>query len=148
MINFKIELYAVGAALFLLGAFFVTRPIGAEAAAPPSAVLRFTESDFAAFDRAFPLHGEECAVGLRRQRTCFNPSPLEDDIVSGMALPASVPILPAEFTIILRTDLKADGLRTVRFGRTLVLIDPQTRRIVDVIVLNADDFDSARPPPI
>ena len=144
MKTLKFELAIAGAALFALGAFFATRPQTAEAVQAPG-LTQFTKADFAAFDRGFENHGRDCAVGLKRDKLCFGTSPVEGRIAPGMTLPSNVPMVGAEFRIIVVTDLKKENLRTVRFGRSLALVDPQTRYVHDVIDLEALSFDKARP---
>ena len=46
-------------------------------------------------------------------------------------MPLDVPLVAAEFRVIVETDLKDPALRTVRFGQTLALVDPETRVVVD-----------------
>jgi hypothetical protein len=141
----KYELGLFGAALFGLGVFIAMS--GADAApAPLAATDKFSRSDFMAFDRDFEISGEPCAIGFKTERLCFGRSPFEDALVPGTTLPPEVPLLAAEFRVIVETDLKAEHLNTVRFGQTLVLIDPKTRRIEDMLRLNAPDFESARQP--
>ncbi|MGA1344158.1 MAG: hypothetical protein ACO33A_14180 [Hyphomonas sp.] len=136
MQTLKIEMAIAGGALFALGAFIATRPSGAEAAvAQPVAVRAFTEADYAAFDRGFMLDGAPCLVGIERHRICFTPSPLEARIGPGMTVPPDVPLVAAEFRVIVETDLKTADLRTVRFGQTLALVNPETREIVDLMRL-------------
>ena len=136
MQTLKIEMAIAGAALFALGAFFATRPSGAEAGvADPVAVRAFTEADYAAFDRGFMIDETPCTVGLERYNICFTPSPLEGQLAPGMIVPPDVPLVAAEFRVIVETDLKAADLRTVRFGQTLALVDPETREIVDLMRL-------------
>lgn len=144
MKTLKIELAIAGAALFALGAFVATRPPAAEAV-QASGLTQFTKADFAAFDRDFKIHGSACKVGLKRDQICFGGSPVEKMIAPGMTLPPEVPMVGAEFRVIVLTELKADNLRTVRFGRSLALVDPSTRHVQDVISLDAPDFDQARP---
>jgi hypothetical protein len=62
-----------------------------------------------------------------------------------MTLPPEVPMVGAEFRVIVVTELKAENLRTIRFGRSLALVDPQTRLVQDVISLSAPAYDQARP---
>lgn len=143
MKTLKIELAIAGAALFALGAFVATRPPEAEAV-QASGLTEFTQADFAAFDRNFEMDGSMCQVGLKRDRICFGGSPVEQTLAPGMTLPPEVPMVGAEFRVIVVTELKSDTLRTVRFGRSLVLVDPKTRYVHDVIALSAADFDKAR----
>lgn len=144
MKTLTIELVIAGAALFALGAFLATRPQTAEAV-QTSALTQFTKADFAAFDRNFELEGSTCKVGLKRDRLCFGRSPVEDVLAPGMTLPPEVPMVGAEFRVIVVTELKAENLRTIRFGRSLALVDPQTRLVQDVISLSAPAYDQARP---
>lgn len=145
MRTLKFEFALAGAALFTLGAFYTYENGRADTpAATP--VARFTPSDFNAFDRDFELDGETCAVGFRAHHICFGTSPYEADLKQGTALPAHMPTLSAEFRVIVETDLKADGLQTVRFGRTLALVDPETREVHDILRLDAPSFKLARGP--
>ena len=138
MQTLKIEMAIAGAALFALGAFVATRPTSAEASAiEPKPVRAFTEADYAAFDRGFMLGENPCTVGLERYKMCFSPAPIEARLERGMQIPEEVPLVAAEFRIIVVTDLKAADLRTVRFGQTLALVDPQTRTVVDLLPLSA-----------
>lgn len=147
MKTLKFEMAAAGIALFALGAFVATRPTGANAAAlDPVGVRSFSQADFDRFDRGFMLDQQPCAVGLERHKMCFAPSPLEVGLQPGMTLAADVPLLSAEFRIIVDADLKDAGLRTMRFGQTLVLLDPDTREIVDMLRLTAADLEAARAP--
>lgn len=145
MKTLKIELAIAGAALFALGAFVATRPQEAEAV-QTSGLSQFTRADFAAFDRNFEMDGEPCKVGLKRDRLCFGGSPVEKTIQPGMTLPPAVPMVGAEFRVIVVTELKAGDLRTIRFGRSLALVDPKNRYVQDVIDLSAPSFEDARKP--
>jgi len=137
MQTLKIEMAFAGVALFALGAFFATRPSGAEAGTVEATPVRaFTQADFAVFDRGFMLAGQPCQVGLEQQNICFTPSPLETRIQPGAVVPPDVPLVAAEFRVIVETDLKDPALRTVRFGQILALVDPKTRVIVDLMRLN------------
>ena len=109
-------------------------------------LTQFTKADFAGFDRDFEMDGGTCEVGLKRDRICFGGSPVETILQPGMTLPREIPMVGAEFRIIVVTELKDDTLRTVRFGRALALIDPKTRYVQDVIDLSADRYDEARVP--
>lgn len=143
MRTLKIELAIAGAALFALGAFVATRPPEAEAV-QSSGLTQFTQADYSAFDRNFELDGDTCRVGLSRDRICFGSSPVEQILTPGMTLPSEIPMVGAEFRVILFTELKSDTLRTVRFGKTLVLIEPKTRYVQDVLDLSAPSFETAR----
>ena len=136
MQTLKIEMAVAGAALFALGTFLGTRPSGAQAGTVEAAPVRaFTEADYAVFDRGFILDSQPCTVGLERQNICFSPSPLEARIHTGAVVPLDVPLVAAEFRVIVETDLKDPALRTVRFGQVLALVDPETRVVVDQMQL-------------
>ena len=143
MQTLKFELAIAGAALFALGAFVATRPQQAEAVQAPG-LTQFTKTDYAAFDRNFETRGKDCQVGLARDKLCFGVSPVENILEPGITLPAEVPMVGAEFRIIVVTDLKKDNLRTVRFGRTVALVDPETRYVHEVLHLTAPDYEKAR----
>ena len=136
MQTLKIEMAVAGAALFALGTFLGTRPSGAQAGTVEAAPVRaFTEADYVVFDRGFILDSQPCMVGLERQNICFSPSPLEARIHTGAVVPLDVPLVAAEFRVIVETDLKDPALRTVRFGQVLALVDPETRVVVDQMQL-------------
>ena len=136
MQTLKIEMAVAGAALFALGTFLGTRPSGAQAGTVEAAPVRaFTEADYAVFDRGFILDSQPCMVGLERQNICFSPSPLEARIHTGAVVPLDVPLVAAEFRVIVETDLKDPALRTVRFGQVLALVYPETRVVVDQMQL-------------
>ena len=96
----------------------------------------FTQTDYQAFDRDFPFGNSTCEVGLKRKGVCFGVSPFEATLAPGSTVPVSSPDMPAEFPVILKTELKAEGLETWRFGRSLVLVRSGTRDIVDVMDLS------------
>lgn len=146
MQTLKYELVIVGAALFALGAYVAMQ--SAVAAEPvPEPVAAFTARDFAAFDRNFVVDDQLCEVGLAEHRLCLTPSPVESRLKRGGVLDSDVPILAAEFRVIVETDLKVESLRTVRFGQTLALVEPETRTVRDIMRLNAADFGSSRSEP-
>ena len=97
----------------------------------------FTRADYDAFDRQFEFGSEVCDVGLKRKGLCFDASPFERKLSVGATVPASSPDMPAAFPVILKTELKAEGLETWRFGQSLVLVKAGSRDIVDVMDLKA-----------
>lgn len=139
----KIELAIAGTALFGFGAFVAMQGADAIEPAPVTPVSSFTKTDFDAFDRAFEWNEDVCVVGLKRHDLCLGQSPLESQLKRGEALPDFVPALSAEFRVIVETDLKDASLQTVRFGRTLLLVDPQTRIVHDILHLDAPDYETA-----
>ncbi len=143
----KLELAAV--ALTVLGAAgFLAFAQPLKEPAPAERQSGFIEADYAAFDRGFRHGYETCAVGIEKNRLCFQPSPLETRLVVGEAIPEQVPLLPAEFPIIAATSVKTEGQKLVRFGRSLALVDRETRIVQDVIRLNEPSFAEAiRPRP-
>ncbi len=134
--SWKIELGALTLALGTAAVFSALSQF-APASTVPQAATRFTDHDSEAFDRDFAFEGGTCDVGVRNRSVCFRKSPLTGTFVKGEPLPRWVPDSPAEFSVILNTDLKASGLSTYRFGQTLVLIDRKSRNVVDVLDLAA-----------
>lgn len=96
----------------------------------------FTQADYQSFDRNFDFEGSTCDVGLRSNSLCFSHSPLENALTAGDTVPSILPDMPAEFPVIVKTNLKTDGLETWRFGRTLYLVRRGSREIVDVMNLD------------
>ncbi len=143
--SLQIELAVLGAALFALGVFVALQSASAETQSAPGATASsFSETDFAAFDRDFRIGDQLCDVGVKSHRLCFGTSPHEARLAKGETLPPDLPVLPAEFPVIVITDLKADTLQTLRFGRTLALIERNSRRVEDVLHLTAPSYSSAR----
>jgi hypothetical protein len=101
----------------------------------PKRLDHFSHADYLSFDRDFTSDGRHCDVGLRRKGICFGASPFEQALKPGADVPARLPDMPAEFSIILNTDLKAETLETWRVGRSLLLVRRGTRKIVDVMPL-------------
>lgn len=106
---------------------------------------QFSQRDFDAFDRSFDYHGRECQVGIEHKRVCFSPSPLEERIEIGEAMPAHAPVMPATIPVLLRTTLKPSYLTTHRYGHTLVLIEDATGIVVDKLDLASDGLERKRP---
>ncbi|MEO0884214.1 MAG: hypothetical protein AAFY34_16025 [Pseudomonadota bacterium] len=143
----KIELAALGLTLAGAAGFLAVEQPLAEPA-PLERHDTFAEADFDAFDRNFRHGREVCAVGIEKDRLCFQYSPLEGQLVEGQALAAHIPLLPAEFPILVATPAKSEHQQLVRFGRSLALIDPETRLVEDVIRLDQQSYsDAVAPPP-
>lgn len=141
----KIELAAIGATLLGAAGFWaVEQPLAQPA--PLERQANFSQADYTAFDRGFRHGREMCAVGLAKDRICFQPSPLEAQLAKGETLASHVPLLPAEFPILVATPAKAEHQQLVRFGRSLALIDPETRMVEDVIRLEQPNFADAVAP--
>ena len=141
--TWKIEAGIVGGAALVLGGFLAVMANHHENSRPEP-VDQFIQSDYDAFDRDFQLGSKDCAIGLASQKICMHKSPLEKELQLGQTLPAYMPALGAEFRIIVETALKSDNLRTVRYGQTLVLIDSDTREVMDILRLDAPDFLAAQ----
>lgn len=101
----------------------------------------FTDADYQAFDREFEFEGRTCKVGVEQRDICFGSSPLEKALSVGSAVPANLPYMPAEFPVILKTDLKDENLQTWRLGRSLVLVSRDTHKVVDLLDLSAPAQD-------
>ncbi|MEM7662662.1 MAG: hypothetical protein AAF292_10460 [Pseudomonadota bacterium] len=141
----KIELAALGMTLAGAAGFFaVEQPLAAPA--PLERSQAFAAADYDAFDRDFRHGREVCAVGIEKDRLCFQYSPLEGQLLEGQALAAHIPLLPAEFPILVATPAKSNDQQLVRFGRSLALIDPETRIVEDIIRLEQPSFADAVAP--
>lgn len=137
-----VALTLAGAAAYVYtqDVFAVQTPVAAERTST------FTQADFTAFDRGFDVDGTVCAVGIAAQDYCFTPSPLEDRLQSGSVLDASIPVLSARYRVLAQLAPKVETLKTAQYGQTLVLIEPDTRMVRDVLILDAASFAEARPP--
>jgi len=69
---------------------------------------------------------------------------MEHEVVAGAPLPASLPAMSANMRVLLALDLKTPGLKTVQYGQTLALIEPETRMVKDVLHLTAPSYAAAR----
>ena len=103
----------------------------------PERLDHFSRGDYLSFDRDFTSGGVHCDVGVQRKDICFGESPFEKALKPGADVPAKLPDMPAEFSIILNTDLKDENLETWRIGHSLVLVRSGTREIVDVMALGS-----------
>jgi len=141
--SWKLEAGIIGIAALTLGAFLACM-MNTQEAARPEPVDHFVQSDYEAFDRNFELAGARCEVGLASQKICMHKSPMERDIVRGEPLPDYIPDMGTNFRVIVETSLKEEQLRTVVYGQSLVLVEPGTRHVKDVLHLTAPDFVSAQ----
>lgn len=141
--SWKLEAGIVGAAALTLSVFLsvmLTRP----AALRVQPLGHFIQADYDAFDRNFELaEGLPCEIGLAAQQICLHISPVERDIVRGERLPDYIPDPGTNFRVVVETRLKDERFRTVVYGQTLVLVDPRTRRVRDVLHLVAPDVVSS-----
>lgn len=130
----KWEFGALGAVVLAASVFMLlAEPINGTP--PLGRVDNFSKLDYDAFDRDFSADGEMCAVGLARQKLCFSESPLEKRIAMGEALEQNIPILVAEFPILVATPPKAAHQKLLRYGTTLVLINKDTQIVEDMLDL-------------
>lgn len=140
--SIKVELgLVVVAALAALAVFHAKKPLE-----PQPAVKRmstFIADDYAAFDRDFSLDGDTCKVGLEQRKMCFTPSPLQANIIEGQVIPSNVPVLAAEFPILIDLPVKEDGQKLLRYGTTLALINAKSRIVEDVLHIDAATFADA-----
>jgi hypothetical protein len=136
LVSWKFEACVVAAGAVMLGVFLAFIMLR-EAEAGPAPINHFIQSDCDVFDRNFKVGSETCDVGLTAQKICLRSSPLEKEIQRGEILPAYIPALGAEFRVIVETSLKDETLRIVRYGQTLVLLEPETRRVEDVLHLTS-----------
>jgi hypothetical protein len=140
--SIKVELgLAMVTALAGLGVLHTKNPLEPQAAV--ERMSTFVADDYAAFDRDFTLDGNTCKVGLERRQMCFTPSPLQASIIEGQAIPSNVPVLAAEFSILVELPVKQDGQKLLRYGTTLALIDDQSRIVEDVLYIDAATFSDA-----
>lgn len=128
-----------------LGVFQTIKPL--EPQGPTERVSVFAAADYAAFDRDFVLAGDTCAVGLERRKMCFTESPLQTRIVEGRAIPTDIPLLAAEFPILVAQPVKAESQKLLRYGTVLALIDAENRMVEDLLYIDANTFaDASRAP--
>jgi len=141
----KYELAAVAATVIGASGFFATHnPLDTTTTIERDAT--FVQTDFIAFDRAFRHGRETCQVGLERHRLCFQTSPLTTQLVAGDTLAADVPLLQAEFPVLVTLSAKTSGQKLIRFGRSLALVDVESRRVNHVLHLDAPTYAEARTP--
>ena len=93
----------------------------------------FTSSDKVSFDTNFKSANGQCDVGLAKHGICFEPSPLEQRIELGEPFPENMFPLAIEWRAGLALDQKAPDLKTVRVGQTLILMDRETRTVIDML---------------
>lgn len=97
---------------------------------------QFTPNDQAVFDRNFQIADRSCEVGYAAQELCFERTALEDRIAVGEPFPETMYPLALEWRAKLALDRKADNLKTVRIGQTLILMNREDRMVVDKMDLS------------
>lgn len=96
---------------------------------------RFTDQDYAAFNHSFKMGDSVCDVGVAKHKICFEASPLEARIVEGEAFPENMFPLALEWRADLEMPRKPNSLKTIRIGRTIALMDRDSRTIIDTMRL-------------
>lgn len=140
--SIKVEIgLVVFTALAGLGVFHTSAPL--EPQAPTERASVFAAADYAAFDRDFMIDGKTCQVGLERRDMCFTASPLQTRIIEGRPIPTDIPVLAAEFPILVAQPVKAETQRLLRYGTVLALIDKDTRLVEDLLYIDADNYADA-----
>jgi len=142
--SIKVEIgVAIATALIGMGVVHQTQPL--EPQAPVERSIAFSADDYAAFDRDFDAKGTPCAVGLERRKMCFTASPLQTRVIEGEPIPANMPLLAAEFPILVALPVKEESQKLLRYGTVLALIDKDTRMVEDILYIDADNYaDAAR----
>ena len=97
----------------------------------------FSKLDYDAFDRDFQLDNATCQVGIAKHKLCFSDSPLQTQIAKGEVLERHIPVMAAEFPILVATPPKAEHQKLLRYGTTLVLMNEETKMIEDTLQLGA-----------
>lgn len=142
--TWKIELAALAVTAAMVGGYLHTADLFAEDAVTYHAA--FTEADYEAFDRDFELSGDSCDIGLEASNVCLPHFRSKSVVRIGEPLPNDIPALSAGIRVLLALDSKSPELKTVRFGQTLVLIEPETEVVRDLLRLDAPSYASARNP--
>lgn len=139
----KFELAALAAIMVSSAAFmFVADPMQDAPALERSD--NFSQLDFDSFDRDFIANGEPCTVGIEKRKMCFTSSPLEATLVRGAPLADHVPMLAAEFAILLEISATTPEQKLLRYGTTLALIDEETGHVEDLLDLGETSFEAAQ----
>jgi len=133
--SIKLELGAliltmVGASGFML----IAEPVNS--ASPVDRVSHFSNVDYNAFDRDFIADGKPCQVGIAKHRLCFNDSPLQTRIAKGEVLNHQIPVMAAEFPILVAVPPKASHQKLLRYGQALVLMNEDTKMVEDIMYLD------------
>lgn len=122
-------------AALAIGFMVIAEPLDAEP--PLERNSNFSKLDYDAFDRDFQLGNVNCPVGIAKHKLCFSDSPLQKQIAKGEMLERHIPVLAAEFPILVATPLKAEHQKLLRYGTRLVLMNEDTLRVEDVLDLRA-----------
>lgn len=132
-LNFHI-LFAALTAAALGGGALAMAAHSAPTPEPDGPVQTFTRSDRNTFSSYETANGV-CDAGFAPRDLCFSASPLEKRIVKGERFPEDMYALALEWRAKLALTRKTDGLKTVRIGQTIALMDRESRKIVDTMRL-------------
>ncbi|MGB3624644.1 MAG: hypothetical protein WA989_02380 [Henriciella sp.] len=108
---------------------------------------RFSEADFATFNRGFEVNDTVCEVGLAKHDLCFEPSPLSAQIERGEEFPEDMYPLALEWRAKLAMPRKPKSLKTIRIGRTIALMERDSETIIDTMRLGETTFVAANETP-
>ncbi len=108
-----------------------------------SVATQFTANDTAVFDRNFEIADRNCDVGYAAQKLCFERTALEDRIEVGEMFPETMYPLALEWRANLALERKADNLKTVRIGQSIILMERDTRMVVDKMDLSGQRHANA-----
>ena len=132
---------AIATALIGMGVVHQTQPLAPQAPVERTAV--FSANDYAAFDRDFLAKDASCAVGLERRKMCFTASPLQTRVIEGEPIPTDMPLLAAEFPILVALPIKDESQKLLRYGTVLALINEDTRMVEDLLYIDAENYADA-----
>ncbi|MEM5516874.1 hypothetical protein WNY37_07920 [Henriciella sp. AS95] len=143
--KFSIDYFLTGMAVAAVGGGVLA--LSAWSSPPQNSLeTTFTQADYAAFDRNFQRGDETCEVGFAERGLCFRSSSLENNIVEGERFPDTMYPLALEWRAALDMPRKADTIKTVRIGRTIALMDRETRQVIDTMRLDQTSFADATLP--
>lgn len=102
----------------------------------------FTRADQNVFS-SYEGENGACEAGFAPRGLCFSRSPLEAEIVVGERFPDDMYPLALEWRANLAMTRKAAHLKTIRIGRTVALVNRETRMVADAIRLGGGETDHA-----
>ncbi len=123
------------AATAIIGVMVTANP--ADASQPIGASDKFSIADYEMFDRDFTVRNNICGVGLAKHKMCFTDSPLQSQLVKGEKLKQHIPVMAAEFQIMVAAPAKADHQKLLRYGTRLALLNKETLIIEDILDLKS-----------
>lgn len=140
--KFSVDYLLAGLAVAVIGGGAAT--LSAHSSPSTSALeTRFSEADYAAFNRGFQVGDDVCEVGFADQSLCFRTSPLESRVVRGERFPDNMYPLALEWRANLAMPRKPETVKTIRIGRTIALMDRDSRVVIDTMRLGETSFATA-----